>query len=100
MRKQFHRCRSLRLVEVDASDLGHVRGSGRIVLEELCDAKQLTPCVGLEECDVLAPGQKRELLVTRATRIRSAQGPEELAGEPNPRALRMLKDRSPRSIPN
>jgi DnaK suppressor protein len=89
MRQQFHRCRSLRLVEVEASDLPHGRGAGRIVLDELCEAKQLAPCLGLEECDVLTPGQKRDLLLTRATRIRDEAGPRELAGEPDPRSARL-----------
>jgi DnaK suppressor protein len=89
MRQQFHRCRSLRVVEVDASELPHGRGAGRMVLDELCEARQLAPCVGLEACDVLTPGQKRDLLVTRATRIRDEAGPAELAGEPNARAVEL-----------
>lgn len=89
MRQQFHRCRSLRFVEVDASELLHRRGAGRIVIEELCEAKHLAPCVGLEDCDVLTPGQKRDLLVTRATRIRDEAGPRELAGERSPRAVEL-----------
>jgi RNA polymerase-binding transcription factor DksA len=89
MRQQFHRCRSLRLVEVDASELGRVRGSGRLVLEELCEAKQLARCIGLAECDVLTAGQKRELLLTRATRIRREEGESPLAGAPDPRAAEL-----------
>jgi len=86
MRQQFHRCRSLRIVTADASELPHGRGSGRLVLEELCEAKKLAPCVGLEECDILTPGQKQELLLTRATRIRSEAGEGALGGAPDARA--------------
>jgi RNA polymerase-binding transcription factor DksA len=74
MRHQFHRCASLRLIEVRAGDLSSSRKGGRQVLAELCDAKHLAPCVGLAECDVLSAGQKRELLAARATRMREEGG--------------------------
>jgi len=41
-----------------------------VILEELCAAKHLSSCVGLVECDVLSLGQKRTLLVARATSLR------------------------------
>jgi RNA polymerase-binding transcription factor DksA len=74
MRHQFHRCAYLRVLDLDARELGGARKGGRRVLEELCSAKQLAPCVGLAECDVLAPGQKRELLAARATHLREEEG--------------------------
>ena len=51
MRHQFHRCANLRVIEVRASDLSHARKGGRGVVAELCNAKQLAPCLGLVECD-------------------------------------------------
>jgi RNA polymerase-binding transcription factor DksA len=62
------------VIELDASDQSQARKSGSQILEELCEAKHLAPCVGLAECDVLAPGQKRELLAVRATRLREEEG--------------------------
>lgn len=68
MRHHFHSCRHLRVISLDASDLSHARKGGGPALEELCEAKGLAPCVGVLECDGLAPRQKRELLVRRASR--------------------------------
>jgi len=42
---------NLRIIALDATDLLGGRGHGKAVLEELCEAKKLTPCVGLVECD-------------------------------------------------
>lgn len=74
MRRHFHRCAHLRVIALDASDLSGVRRGGGPVLEELCDAKRLAPCLGLAECDVLSPKQKRELLAVRVTRLRAEEG--------------------------
>lgn len=74
MRHHFHRCPNLRVVTADASDLHGARRSGSMALDELCLAKDLTSCVGLVECDVLVPAQKRTLLVARATRLREEDG--------------------------
>jgi RNA polymerase-binding transcription factor DksA len=74
MRRHFHRCGYLRILEVDASELSRARKGGKLILEELCDAKRLAPCVGLAECDVLSAGQKRELLAARATHLREWEG--------------------------
>ena len=74
MRHHFHRCSHLRVIELDASEVSGARGGGSQVLEELCEVKHLAPCVGLVECDVLSPGQKRELLSARATRLREEEG--------------------------
>jgi len=76
MRHHFHSCRHLRVLSLDASDLSQARKGGGPALEELCEAKGLAPCVGVLECDVLAPRQKRELLVLRASR---APGDEDAA---------------------
>ena len=70
MRHHFHRCGHLRVVTIDASDLSQARRGGSFVVEELCEARKLAPCVGLAECDILAPAQKRDLLGARATRLR------------------------------
>jgi RNA polymerase-binding transcription factor DksA len=87
MRHHFHRCGYLRVLELDASELSHARKGGRQILEELCDAKRLAPCVGLPECDVLSPAQKRELLAARATWLRREEGGRSrLADAPSPRA--------------
>jgi RNA polymerase-binding transcription factor DksA len=52
-----------------------------VALDELCEAKGLEPCMGLVECDVLAPSQRRTLLVARATWLRAEEGgPTPLAG--------------------
>ncbi len=94
MRHHFHRCAHLRVIQVPASELaGNRRGAGPI-LEELCDAKGFTPCWGLVECDVLSLAQKRDLLVTRATRLRE-EGHEGLAGVPEARTrtLHRLRER-------
>ncbi|MCC6641537.1 MAG: TraR/DksA family transcriptional regulator [Deltaproteobacteria bacterium] len=81
MRHHFHRCPNLRVVTADASDLNGARRKGSIALDELCEAKRLTPCHGLVECDVLTAPQKRTLLVTRATQLREEDGGgSELAG--------------------
>lgn len=74
MRQHFHRCGYLRVLELEASDISHARKGGKQILEELCDAKHLAPCVGLAECDVLSAGQKRDLLNTRATHLRDEEG--------------------------
>lgn len=81
MRHHFHRCMNLRVVSIAASDLHGARRGGGIVVEELCEAQRLTPCVGLAECEILTAGQKQVLLVERATRIREKEGrPTELSG--------------------
>lgn len=91
MRQHFHRCPNLRIIALDATDLLGGRGHGKAVLEELCEAKKLTPCVGLVECDLLPLAQKRELLVTRATRLREAAGgATRLAGPTTERADQLL----------
>ena len=74
MRHHFHRCGHLRVIDLDARDLSRARKGGKQILDELCEAKHFAPCVGLAECDVLSAGQKRELLVTRATRLREEEG--------------------------
>ena len=87
MRHHFHRCRHLRVLELSASDLSGAHKGGSQVLEELCDARRLAPCVGLAECDVLSPSQKRELLATRATELRRQEGGRSpLADRDDPRA--------------
>ena len=96
MRHHFHRCPNLQTVAVAASDLHGARRGGSAVLDELCRAKRLEPCVGLVECDVLTARQKQTLLVERATRIRSEEGgATPLAGVPEPRAreLRRVRER-------
>lgn len=81
MRHHFHRCPNLRVISADASDLNGGRRHGSIALDELCEVKRLEPCMGLVECDVLAPAQKRTLLVARATQLRAEDGgASELAG--------------------
>jgi RNA polymerase-binding transcription factor DksA len=74
MRHHFHRCPSLRVITADASELNGARRGGSIALDELCEAKGLVPCMGLLDCDVLAPSQKRTLLVSRATQLRARDG--------------------------
>ena len=92
MRHHFHRCPSLRVVTADASELNGSRHGGSIALDELCEAKGLVPCMGLVECDVLAPSQKRTLLVSRATQLRERDGgASELADGATP-ASRLFKD--------
>jgi RNA polymerase-binding transcription factor DksA len=93
MRQHFHRCGHLRVLALEASELDHRRKGGSQILEELCDAKRLARCVGLAECDVLSPAEKRALLATRATRLREEEGgASQLADVPAPRAdeLRLL----------
>jgi RNA polymerase-binding transcription factor DksA len=87
MRQHFHRCPNLRLVELDVREVAATRGRGHVVLDELCAAKKLAPCVGLVECDVLAPAQKRELLAVRVTRLRAEEGApvSPLGDVPDPR---------------
>jgi len=81
MRHHFHRCPNLRVVTADASDLHGARRHGAVALDELCTAKGLAPCLGLVECDILSPAQKRTLLVTRATQLREEDGaPSPLSG--------------------
>lgn len=95
MRHHFHRCMHLRVLELDIHDLSHARKGGKQVLEELCDAKNLSPCVGLAECDVLSAGQKRNLLTTRATQLRREEGGQSLlADAENPRAAELAELRS------
>jgi RNA polymerase-binding transcription factor DksA len=87
MRHHFHRCAHLRVIELDVADLSRARKGGSQIVEELCEAKGLAPCVGLVECDILAPGQKRELIAARATRLRDEEGgTASLADAPDPRA--------------
>lgn len=74
MRQHFHRCPNLRVVSVDASDIAGNRKGGSVILDELCQAKGLSRCVGLADCDILADGQRRELLVARLTELRSGLG--------------------------
>jgi RNA polymerase-binding transcription factor DksA len=83
VRHHFHRCSHLRVVSADASDLRGGQRGGGIILEELCDAKNWTPCVGLVECDVLPLVQRRHLLTARATQMRDREGgPGDLSGVP------------------
>lgn len=90
MRHHFHRCGHLRLLELDAADVSRVRKGGAQIIEELCDAKRLARCVGLAECDVLTPAQKRELLAARATRLREEEpAPSWLGEAPEPRAAEL-----------
>ena len=88
MRQHFHRCPNLRLVTVDARDLASMRGRGHVVLDELCAANRLSPCVGLVECEILDAAQRRTLLAVRATRLREEEGAARstLADVPDPRA--------------
>jgi len=81
MRQHFHRCVNLRVVAVDASQLSGERRGGSAILDELCDARKLARCVGLAECDILTPAQKRDLLGTRVTRMREEEGGASPLGE-------------------
>jgi RNA polymerase-binding transcription factor DksA len=86
----------LRVIAVDARELNQSRKGGSQVLEELCDAKRLAPCLGLADCDVLPPAQKRELLAARATRLREEEGgasplADARAGDPRSRELEELR---------
>jgi RNA polymerase-binding transcription factor DksA len=77
-------------VTLEASDRSHARRGGAQILEELCEARRLTPCLGLVECDVLSPAQKRDLLAARATRLREEEGgPSALADARDPRAIEL-----------
>lgn len=95
MRHHFHRCGYLRVLEVDAGELSSARKGGSRVLEELCDAKRLAPCLGLVDCDVLSPAQKRDLLGARATRLRREEGGRsQVADVEDPRAAALAELRS------
>jgi RNA polymerase-binding transcription factor DksA len=97
IRRHFHRCGYLRVIELDASDLSRARKGSSQAIEELCEAKRLAPCVGLAECDILSPGQKRELLVARAAQLREEEGGSSVladgrAGDPRAAELAELRD--------
>jgi RNA polymerase-binding transcription factor DksA len=95
MKRHLHHCGYLRVLELDARDISRARKGGRQILEELCEAKRLTPCVGLAECDVLTPLQKRSLLATRATELRRQEGGRSaLADREEPRAAELEALRS------
>jgi RNA polymerase-binding transcription factor DksA len=90
MRNHFHRCGHLRVIAVEASELNAARKGGSQILEELCQARRLARCVGLAECDVLSPAQKRNLLAARATRLRGEEGGSSaLGGESGPRSVEL-----------
>jgi RNA polymerase-binding transcription factor DksA len=96
MRHHFHRCGFLRVLEVDASELSGARKGGGQILDELCEAKHLAPCIGLAECDVLSAAQKRELLAVRVTHLRDEEGGRSLladakAGDPRIPELEELR---------
>jgi RNA polymerase-binding transcription factor DksA len=75
------------VIGLEAQAVSRARKGGAQVLEELCEAKRLAPCVGLADCDILSAGQKRELLATRATRLREEEGGvSTLADRDDPRA--------------
>ena len=95
MRHHFHRCGHLRLVAIEVGDLARNRKGGSQILEELCQAKNLSRCVGLADCDVLSAAQKRDLLVARATRLREEEGgASQLADAPDPRSAELSGLRS------
>lgn len=81
MRQHFHRCPNLRVVSVDASEIAGDRKGGSVILDELCQAKGLSRCVGLADCDVLTDGQRRELLVARVTALRERTGGPSVVGD-------------------
>jgi RNA polymerase-binding transcription factor DksA len=88
MRQHFHRCPNLRVLTVDAREVDASRGGrSHVVLDELCAARKLAACVGLAECDILEPSQKRELLAVRVTRLREEEGARHsgLGDVPDPR---------------
>jgi len=92
MRHHFHRCGYLRVIDLDVRDLSHARKGGKQILDELCEARRLAPCVGLAECDVLSAGQKRDLLVARATWLREEEGgASTLADAEDPRAAELAE---------
>jgi len=75
---------------IDASDLSGDRKGGAQIVEELCEARHLARCVGLAECEVLTPAQKRDLLGARATRLREEEGgASALADLPDARAAEL-----------
>ena len=96
MRQNFHRCSHLRVVLAEAEELSGSRHGGSVVLDELCDARGLARCVGLVECDLLSPAQKRELLAARVTRIRDEEGGDtalgDLGGERGSEILELARD--------
>ena len=92
MRHHFHRCPSLRVITADVSELHGARHGGSIALDELCDAKGLIPCMGLLDCDVLAPSQKRTLLVSRATQLRAQEGGESALADGAPRGGALFRE--------
>jgi len=95
MKHHFHRCGHLRLLEVGAAEISGSRKGGTQILEELCAAKRLARCIGLAECDVLAPAQKRDLLAARAGRLRAEEaGGSPLTDAPDPRAAGIRELRS------
>lgn len=95
MRHHFHRCSHLRVLTVEAAERSGNRKGGSEVLEELCEARGLTPCLGLAECDILTPAQKRALLVARATRLREEEGgTSALADVPDARAAELAELRA------
>jgi DnaK suppressor protein len=81
MRQHFHRCPNLRVVIVEASEIMGNRKGGSVILDELCEAKKLSPCLGLAECDILTDGQRRELLAARVTRLREREGGPSVLGD-------------------
>jgi RNA polymerase-binding transcription factor DksA len=91
MRQHFHRCPNLRLVTIDAREIGATHGRGHRVLDELCAAQRLGPCVGLVECEILTPSQKRGLLAARVTRLRKEEGARRsvLGDAPDPRSAEL-----------
>jgi RNA polymerase-binding transcription factor DksA len=92
MRHHFHRCTNLRVLSVDASELSGERHGGGVILDELCEARNLARCVGLAECDVLTDAQKRDLLATRVTRMREEEGGYTALGEVGGERGRTLLD--------
>ena len=81
MRQHFHRCPNLRVVSIDASEIAGDRKGGSVILDELCQAKELSRCVGLAECDILTDGHRRELLVARVTELRRQTGGPSIVGD-------------------
>lgn len=81
MRQHFHRCMNLRVVTVEASEQSGDRHGGSVIVDELCDARKLARCVGLVDCDVLTPAQKRDLLGARVTRMREEEGGASALGD-------------------
>lgn len=91
MRHHFHRCAHLRVIEIKGSDRSRTRKGGIEVVDELCEARRLAPCLGLAECDVLSAQQKRDLLAARATLLRDEEGGRSpLADARDPRAEELL----------